>query len=84
MNIFLYINIIIVIFIYKKMKKFILFIINKPTTVSVTLVSIFIIGFVSISKLKVDYLPNMEIPIISVKTVYENSAPEEVEKTLQE
>ena len=61
MNIFLYINIIIVIFIYKKMKKFILFIINKPTTVSVTLVSIFIIGFVSISKLKVDYLPNMEI-----------------------
>ena len=64
------------------MKKFILFIINKPTTVSVTLVSIFIIGFVSISKLKVDYLPNMEIPIISVKTVYENSAPEEVEKNV--
>ena len=64
------------------MKKFITLIINRPTTVLVTLVSMFIIGFISISRLNINYLPDMEVPIISIKTTYENAGPEEVEKSV--
>ena len=60
------------------MKKFITLIINRPTTVLVTLVSMFIIGVISISRLNINYLPDMEVPIISIKTTYENAGPEEV------
>ena len=64
------------------MKKFITLIINRPTTVLVTLVSMFIIGVISISRLNINYLPDMEVPIISIKTTYENAEPEEVEKSV--
>ncbi|KLI14394.1 efflux RND transporter permease subunit [Brachyspira hyodysenteriae] len=64
------------------MKKFITFIVNRPTTVFVTLVSMFIIGFISISRLSINYLPNMEVPIISIKTTYDNAGAEEVEKSV--
>ncbi|MEI0603232.1 efflux RND transporter permease subunit [Brachyspira alvinipulli] len=64
------------------MKKFITLIVHRPTTVFVTLVSMFIIGIISISRLNVNYLPDMEVPIISIKTTYENAGPEEVEKSI--
>lgn len=64
------------------MKKFITIIVSRPTTVFVTLVSMFIIGFISISRLNINYLPDMEVPIISIKTTYENAGPEEVEKSV--
>ena len=64
------------------MKNFITFIVNRPTTVFVTLVSMFIIGFISISRLSINYLPNMEVPIISIKTTYDNAGAEEVEKSV--
>ncbi len=55
------------------MQKFVALIIRKPTAVVVIIFALFIIGFVSISKLEVNYLPDMEIPIISVKTKYRNA-----------
>ena len=64
------------------MKKFITVIVSRPTTVFVTLVSMFIIGFISISRLNINYLPDMEVPIISIKTTYDNAGPEEVEKSV--
>ena len=64
------------------MKKFITVIVSRPTTVFVTLVSMFIIGFISISRFNINYLPDMEVPIISIKTTYENAGPEEVEKSV--
>ena len=64
------------------MKRFIVFIVNRPTTVFVTLVSMFIIGFVSISRLSINYLPDMEVPVISIKTTYNNAGAEEVEKSI--
>ncbi|MEI0526500.1 efflux RND transporter permease subunit [Brachyspira murdochii] len=64
------------------MKKFITLIVSRPTTVFVTLVSMFIIGFISISRLNINYLPDMEVPIISIKTTYDNAGPEEVEKSV--
>ena len=64
------------------MQKFVALIIRKPTAVVVIIFALFVIGFVSVSKLEVNYLPDMEIPIISVKTKYNNSGPEEVEKSI--
>ena len=64
------------------MQKFVALIIRKPTSVVVIIFALFIIGFVSASKLEVNYLPDMEIPIISVKTKYNNAGPEEVEKSI--
>ena len=64
------------------MKKFITLVVHRPTTVFVTLVSMFIIGIISISRLNINYLPDMEVPIISIKTTYENAGPEEVEKSV--
>ena len=64
------------------MQKFIALIIRKPIASVVIIVTLFIIGFVSVSKLNINYLPDMEIPIISVKTKYKNAGPEEVEKSI--
>ena len=64
------------------MKKFITLIVSRPTTVFVTLVSMFIIGFINISRLNINYLPDMEVSIISIKTTYDNAGPEEVEKSV--
>ncbi|AEM21045.1 putative acriflavin resistance protein [Brachyspira intermedia PWS/A] len=41
-----------------------------------------ILGVVSLSKLAVDFLPDMELPYITVSTEYENAGPEEVEKSV--
>lgn len=64
------------------MQKFIALIIKKPIASVVIVATLFIIGFVSVSKLDINYLPDMEIPIISVKTKYNNAGPEEVEKSI--
>lgn len=64
------------------MKKFITLIVSKPHAVVVILASLFIIGFISVSRLDINYLPDMEIPVISVKTKYNNAGPEEVEKSI--
>ena len=64
------------------MEKFIALIVKKPTAVFVILASLFIIGFISLFRLDIDYLPDMEVPIISIKTVYNNAGPEEVEKSI--
>ena len=64
------------------MQKFIALIIRKPIASVVIIATLFIIGFVSVSKLDINYLPDMEIPIISVKTKYNNAGPEEVEKSI--
>ena len=64
------------------MEKFIALIVKKPTAVFVILASLFIIGFISVLRLDIDYLPDMEVPIISIKTIYNNAGPEEVEKSI--
>ncbi|ACN83910.1 putative acriflavin resistance protein [Brachyspira hyodysenteriae WA1] len=46
------------------------------------MIAVLILGFVSLSKLAVDFLPDMELPYITVSTEYENAGPEEVEKSV--
>lgn len=56
--------------------------VKRPITVFMCIVAILILGFVSLSRLAVDFLPNMELPYISVRTTYDNAGPEEVEKSI--
>lgn len=56
--------------------------VKRPVTVFMGIVAILILGFVSLSRLAVDFLPSMELPYISVSTEYDNAGPEEVEKSI--
>lgn len=46
------------------------------------IVSILILGLISLSRLSIDFMPNMQIPYISIYTRYKNSGPEEIEKSV--
>jgi len=52
-------------------------------TIMVTLI-IILIGFVSLSRLPIDLLPEISYPVLSINTSYGNAAPEEVEKLVTE
>src|SRR5690625_2458343 len=41
--------------------------------------AILVLGFVSLSRLPLDLLPNIEAPIVVVSTNYQNAGPREVE-----
>ncbi|ASJ21846.1 multidrug transporter [Brachyspira hampsonii] len=64
------------------MKNFIELVVKRPVAVFMCMIAVLILGFVSLSKLAVDFLPDMELPYITVRTVYENAGPEEVEKSV--
>ena len=64
------------------MRSFIELIVKRPVAVFMGIVAIVILGIVSLSRLPVDFLPNMELPYISIRTTYDNAGPEEVEKSV--
>ena len=64
------------------MRNFIELIVKKPVGVCMGMVALIILGVISLTRLPVDFLPNIERPVISVKTSYNNAGPEEVEKSV--
>jgi len=56
--------------------------VKKPITVFMAVIAIMILGMISLSRLAVDLLPSMEIPVIMIRTEYEGAGPEEVEKSV--
>ena len=48
-------------------------------TVMVTLMVV-ILGAVSLSRLRIDLLPNIELPTVTVRTEYEGASPEVMER----
>ncbi|WP_304332346.1 efflux RND transporter permease subunit [Brachyspira innocens] len=64
------------------MRNFIELVVKRPVAVFMCMIAVLILGFVSLSKLAVDFLPDMELPYITVRTEYENAGPEEVEKSV--
>lgn len=56
--------------------------VKKPVTALMALFSIMIIGVIALSRLAVDYYPNLEFPVLSISTAYSGAAPEEVEKSI--
>ncbi|MDD4570286.1 MAG: efflux RND transporter permease subunit, partial [Tepidanaerobacteraceae bacterium] len=58
------------------------FAIKRPVAMLMIVVVIMILGFVSISKMSIDLLPNVDVPVIVVMTVYPGAASEEIEDTI--
>lgn len=55
------------------------FAVNRPVTMIIVVSVLLILGFFTYSKLSVDLLPEMDLPVIAVLTTYSGAGPEEVE-----
>ena len=62
------------------MKKITQFSVNYPVTVSMIVMAILLLGYVSLGKLNVDLFPEMNAPRIFVEIDAEEKTPEEIEK----
>jgi HAE1 family hydrophobic/amphiphilic exporter-1 len=56
------------------------FSVKKPVTVVVSLIAILIIGLMYGSRINIEDFPQIDIPIISVTTVYRGAGPQEMEE----
>lgn len=55
------------------------FSVKKPVTITMMILIVLVLGVVSLSKLNVDLLPQMELPYVMVQTNYSGAGPEEIE-----
>jgi len=58
--------------------------VNRPVTTLMIFVAMVVLGLVSMSKLGLDLMPELEIPAVSVLTGYQGAGPEEVETLITE
>ncbi|MDD3725940.1 MAG: efflux RND transporter permease subunit, partial [Candidatus Ratteibacteria bacterium] len=56
--------------------------VKKPVTTAMIFIGILILGTVSLTRLGLDLLPDIEIPSIMVLTTYKGAGPEEVEERI--
>ena len=66
------------------MKKLANFSVNYPVTVSIMVVAILLLGYISLSKLDIDLFPDMNAPRIFVEIKAGERPPEEIEKQFVE
>ncbi|MGB9606968.1 MAG: efflux RND transporter permease subunit [bacterium] len=55
------------------------FSVKRPITILMVIIAVFLLGFVSLSRLKIDLLPDITLPVVTITTVYPGAGPEEVE-----
>ena len=55
------------------------FSINRPVTISMLIIALIVIGFVSYQGLGLDLLPDMSFPVSAIMVSYPGAAPEEME-----
>ena len=58
--------------------------VNRPVTTAMIFIAMVVLGLVSMSLLGLDFMPELEIPAVSVLTVYDGAGPEEVETLITE
>lgn len=56
--------------------------VRKPVLVSIGLVTLLVLGFISIYKLPLEFFPRMDFPFIGVYVPYPNSLPSHIEKKI--
>ena len=54
--------------------------VKRPIFTTMVTLILVILGAVSLSRLQIDMLPNIELPILSIRTEYEGASPEVMEK----
>jgi CzcA family heavy metal efflux pump len=60
------------------------FAVNRPVATQMIFMAIVFLGLVSLLMLGIDLLPDVEIPAVSVITVYDGAGPQEVERLVTE
>ena len=58
------------------------FSVKKPVTITMMILIVIVIGAVSLSKLQIDLLPQMDLPYVMVQTTYQGAGPEEIENII--
>ena len=56
------------------------FSVNRPILTTMVTLILVILGAVSLSRLQIDMLPNIELPTLSIRTDYEGASPEVMER----
>ncbi len=60
------------------------FVVERPVAITMFIVAIAVFGFVSLGKLRVDLLPEISYPTVTVRTTYRGAAPEDIEDRISE
>ena len=60
------------------------FSVKKPFTVLVAVIMVLMLGFVSISNMQTNLLPDVSTPYLMVVTVYPGASPERVESEVSD
>ena len=56
------------------------FSVRRPVTIAMMVLAVVLIGIVSFTRLKIDLIPDITFPVITVMTAYPGAGPEEVEQ----
>ena len=56
------------------------FSVKRPIFTTMVTLIVVILGAVSLSRLQIDMLPNIELPTLSIRTDYEGANPEVMER----
>lgn len=62
------------------MEKIAKFAVNRPASITILALAIVLLGFFNLSKLSIDEMPEMEMPMVTVMTNYTGASPEVVEE----
>ncbi len=62
------------------MDKIAKFAVSRPASVTILALAIILLGFFNLSKLSIDQMPEMEMPMVTVMTTYSGASPETVEE----
>ncbi|MEM7305998.1 MAG: efflux RND transporter permease subunit [Planctomycetota bacterium] len=60
------------------------FVTRRPVAITMFVLALAVFGFVSLAKLRVDLLPEISYPTLTVRTTWAGSAPEDVEERISE
>lgn len=58
--------------------------VQRPIFTTMVTLIVVIMGFFSLMRLKIDLLPNIELPTITIRTLYEGASPEVMERLITE
>ncbi len=58
------------------------FAVKRRVTASMMAMILVVVGFIALSRLGLDFFPDLEFPTVSVITIYRGASPEDIEKTI--
>lgn len=56
--------------------------VERPVTITMIVLAVVIIGFISLNNLSLQLIPDTDMPFLMVKTTYDGASPEEIEESI--